>query len=267
LLSLGVGRLVPVTVIGDDGHGFDLMNCLQHESIDRSLVIRDQHRLTPTYTKPMRQNESGEWVELNRLDVRDRCELSEATRRAIAENIGRMVSDVDGVIVLDQINEPDWGVVHGDVRGELRRLSKQQPDLLIYSDSRNQIHEFDFGVVKANRDEVTRATDGRTLEESLAEVARKTGRVVFCTCGEDGILVTDPEGRQERSATVAATGPIDIVGAGDAASSGIVATLLSGGAAIDAAEVGNLTASITIEQLGCTGVATPDQIRLRNRAP
>jgi sugar/nucleoside kinase (ribokinase family) len=66
---------------------------------------------------------------------------------------------------------------------------------------------------------------------------------------------------------VAATGPIDIVGAGDAASSGIVATLLSGGAAIDAAEVGNLTASITIEQLGCTGVATPDQIRLRNRAP
>ena len=57
------------------------------------------------------------------------------------------------------------------------------------------------------------------------------------------------------------TGPIDIVGAGDAATSGIVTALLAGADELEAAELGNLVASITIRQLGTTGTATPDQLR------
>ena len=59
------------------------------------------------------------------------------------------------------------------------------------------------------------------------------------------------------------SGPIDIVGAGDAATSGIVAGLLSGASELEAAAFGNLVASITIQQLGTTGTATPEQVRGR----
>ena len=39
LRSLGVGMLVPVTVIGDDGHGVDLMKTLESMPADLSHVV------------------------------------------------------------------------------------------------------------------------------------------------------------------------------------------------------------------------------------
>jgi sugar/nucleoside kinase (ribokinase family) len=53
---------------------------------------------------------------------------------------------------------------------------------------------------------------------------------------------------------------VDIVGAGDSATSGIVLSLLAGATEVEAAAVGNLVASITVQQLGTTGTATPDQV-------
>jgi len=58
---------------------------------------------------------------------------------------------------------------------------------------------------------------------------------------------------------------LDIVGAGDSATSGIAAALLSGATTTEAAEVGNLVASITVQQLGTTGTASPNQILARCR--
>jgi len=91
--------------------------------------------------------------------------------------------------------------------------------------------------------------------------SEKTGRAAFCTMGERGILVAT---RGQKPALVAGypvSGPIDIVGAGDAATSGIVAALMSGASELEAAAFGNLVASITIQQLGTTGTATPEQVR------
>ena len=55
-------------------------------------------------------------------------------------------------------------------------------------------------------------------------------------------------------------GPVDIVGAGDSATSGIVASLLAGASESEAATIGNLVASITVQVIGSTGTATPDQV-------
>src|SRR5437868_15056512 len=56
LAALGVGLLVPVTVIGDDGHGYDLLQELRKLPVDPRHVVRDAGRLTPTYTKPLKQD-------------------------------------------------------------------------------------------------------------------------------------------------------------------------------------------------------------------
>jgi sugar/nucleoside kinase (ribokinase family) len=61
------------------------------------------------------------------------------------------------------------------------------------------------------------------------------------------------------------SGPIDIVGAGDAASSGFLSALLAGASEVEAADVANLVASITVQQLGTTGTATPEQVLARRR--
>jgi len=53
---------------------------------------------------------------------------------------------------------------------------------------------------------------------------------------------------------------IDIVGAGDACTSGIVTTLCAGGSPEEAAFVGNLVASNTIQVIGTTGTTTRGQV-------
>ena len=67
LAALGVGRLVPVTVIGDDGHGYDVRQALSMlpASVAKDFIIQDSNRLTPTYTKPMKRSADGLWQELN----------------------------------------------------------------------------------------------------------------------------------------------------------------------------------------------------------
>ena len=70
------------------------------------------------------------------------------------------------------------------------------------------------------------------------------------------------EGEQHIPA-IPVTGPIDVVGAGDSAMAGLVAALCAGGTLAESALVGNLAASLTIQQLGETGTATRAQILAR----
>ena len=56
---------------------------------------------------------------------------------------------------------------------------------------------------------------------------------------------------------------MDIVGAGDSTTAGIVCALLAGMDRREAAATGNLVASITVQQLGTTGTASPAQVLAR----
>ena len=99
-------------------------------------------------------------------------------------------------------------------------------------------------------------------------LARRAGRPVFCTCGEEGILLADPERGDAAPVRVAgypATGPTDPVGAGDSTSAGIVCACAAGATPEQAAAFGCLVASITVQQIGVTGTATPEQVRRRLR--
>src|SRR5438552_6528399 len=48
LAALGVGLLVPVTTIGDDGHGYDLLKQVRKLPADPANVLCLLDRLTPT---------------------------------------------------------------------------------------------------------------------------------------------------------------------------------------------------------------------------
>src|SRR5262249_60838202 len=98
---------------------------------------------------------------------------------------------------------------------------------------------------------------------AFQNLAQRPGRSAYCTAGAQGIYVARPGEQATRVPGHPVSGPIDIVGAGDAANSGIVTALLSGADDLEAAAFGNLVASITIQQLGTTGTATPTQVRQR----
>ena len=265
LAALGVGRLIPVTVIGDDGEAYDLLAQLRRLPIDTRGIVQDSARQTPTYTKPMRRDDAGAWRELNRLDLRTRSPISSQTEESLLARLDEAFGAADGLIVLDQIAVEGEGVITPRVREHLAALSRATPGKLMFIDSRRHIGRFTFGVLKPNRAECQRAAEETGLDKAdvvaaARWLARRTGRAVYLTRGEEGILLVEPDGSTTDLPAIPVSGPIDIVGAGDSTPAGIVAGLLSGATHAEAGMIGNLVASITIQQIGATGTATPQQV-------
>jgi sugar/nucleoside kinase (ribokinase family) len=82
---------------------------------------------------------------------------------------------------------------------------------------------------------------------------------VFMTCGSEGISLFDSAAIYHFPA-LPISGPIDIVGAGDSVSAGIVSALCAGASLEEAAQLANLVASVTIRKLGSTGTASRSEV-------
>jgi rfaE bifunctional protein kinase chain/domain len=277
LVALGVGRVVPVAVIGDDGEGYELRQCLGSlPTVDARYVFSDGRLRTPTYVKPMlhekgagNDDSASAGRELNRLDIKNRKALPREAEDRVLMAMGDAWAGFDAVIVQDQVSEPDCGVVTARVRQKLAELGDDQPAKLVLADSRERVGLFRSVAAKPNERECLAACPmAGDAEAAARELAERLGRPVFCTRGDKGIHVIDRRAGREQATTVpayAVDGPIDIVGAGDSCSAAIACAVASGVDLVTAAAFGNLVASITIQQIGTTGTASPAQVMERWR--
>jgi len=266
LAALGLGRIYPITCIGDDGEGYELRQALRTlPAVAEGGIIQALSRRTPTYTKPMLGKE-----ELNRLDIKNRTPMPDEIQEHIIELLDEAWPQLDALLVLDQVSEEDCGVVTGRVREHLSQLASNDPAKFVLADSREQIGLFRNVCIKPNRVEAEQlfpTFEPFAFNIGLALAARQY-QAIFCTRGEEGIRLALPGQSSEQVthiATYPVSGSIDICGAGDSCSAGIASAMVSGLMHEQAAAFGNLVASITIQQIGVTGTATPDQVRARWR--
>jgi rfaE bifunctional protein kinase chain/domain len=267
LIALGVRGVQAIAVIGDDGEGYELRQALEKQGVDSRLFV-DPSRRTPTYTKPMLQEKGRPARELNRLDIKNRSPLPARAEEAILHALAESWPRLDALIVVDQVSEEECGVITSRVREQLAALGTAAPGKIILADSRERIGLFRSVCLKPNERECVRAVgksgQAGDIASCVRELARRSGRPVFCTRGERGMLVVDPRPDPPLETSipaVAVSGPIDVVGAGDSTSAALAGALAAGASLAEAAAFGNLVASITIQQLGTTGTAAPEQIR------
>jgi bifunctional ADP-heptose synthase (sugar kinase/adenylyltransferase) len=258
LAALGVGTIVPITLLGSDGEGYEVKQALaKYRSVDSNGIVTTSERRTPTYTKPM-LHESGSVREMNRLDIKNRTATAAELESEILLRLERFWPDLDAVIVLDQVSEVNCGVVTHRVRERISELAERTPEKFVLADSRERIRLFRSVSVKPNRRESDEAGGSLSL-------AKSCGRTVFETDGEAGIRVKNATEESVLVPGYPVAGPIDICGAGDSCSAGIASAKLSGLSDVEAAAFGNLVASITVQQLGITGTAPPEKVRQRWR--
>ncbi|MEA3344750.1 MAG: PfkB family carbohydrate kinase [Chloroflexota bacterium] len=260
-------------VIGDDGEGYELKRGLTQRGVHVEPLIERDDLFTPTYTKPMIREEDGREHEINRLDIKNRSPLPPSVEEQVVERLRSYAPQIDGMIIADQVQERNCGVITDRVRDEIARLARQHPQVIFAADSRAHIGLFREVIIKPNEREATLAlhpdhtgeVDLTTARESGQELFRRNRKPVFVTAGEQGILLFS-EGGGEHIPAVPVAGEIDIVGAGDSVMAGIMASLCSGADPREAALVGNLVASITIQQIGTTGTASRAQVWKRFRS-
>lgn len=250
LRALGV-NVIALGVIGDDGNGYELRRALRETGVDIAPLIVSRERVTPTYTKPLRDG-----IELNRLDIKNRVALAPEIEDELIVRLRELLSRVNGVIVVDQVHEEVGGIITARVRDEIAQVAEEK---IVVAESRARCGEFHNVIVQANLREAKQSTGLNSIETCGAELWRRTNRIASITAGANGIFVFDESGCAQIPA-IPVSEPIDTVGAGDSVLAGFTAALCAGANTHDAAYLGNLVASVTIRQIGTTGTATPAQV-------
>jgi len=269
LCALGVGRVICIGFVGDDGEGCELVRGLRSMGAETNEVVVRTDRFTPTYLKPLVRESDGHLRELERLDTKNREPLPRDLEDSLLAAVAGAASEAQAVVALDQVQEAECGVITSRMREALADLAGHHPKAVWLGDSRARIAEYRNVTVKSNREEVCAAIHGGSPPHQAAAVgpcaqalARAVGRPAYVTIGAEGMLYATAEA-VEHIPAVRVTGEVDIVGAGDAAAAALAASLSAGGTPAEAAIIADLVASITIQQIGTTGTATQEQVRER----
>lgn len=266
LAALGAGELHALGVVGDDGEAYDLCQALERLGCETRGLLRCPELMTPTYLKPRDVGVPGLLGEHSRYDTKNRKPLPESITERLARQVREVLPQVEALIIMDQVELADCGVVTTRLREFLAVLAGQHPEVLFWADSRRHIRQFRNTYIKPNQFEAVGRINPLPgdevplfeLESAIQQLRSMTGRPVFVTCGDRGMLVSDPQVSLVPGVQVPA--PIDPTGAGDSATAGAVLALTSGATPPQAALLGNLVASVTVRQLGTTGTASPAQV-------
>lgn len=266
LASLGCKTLHAIGAVGDDGEAFDLRHCLQKVGCSTDGLATCDKIMTPTYLKPRDMRDPCLAGEHERYDTKNRSPMPQAILDQVLATLDMRLPEVDAVIVLDQVVEDDCGVITAAMRTTLAERARQHPSVLFWADSRKHIRQFRNMLIKPNQFESVghanplpdERIDLERLKSELPALRATTQAPVCVTLGERGLMVSDPVPTFVPAVRV--EGPIDPTGAGDSVTAGMVLSLISGATMPEAALIGNLVASITVQQLATTGVARPDEL-------
>lgn len=269
LAALGVGEVHVVGFCGDDGEGYELRRALAGlPGVATGHFTASPERRTFTYCKPLLRHVGRPPEELNRLDSKNWSPTPATLEDRLIASLRDLAPTVDGVIVMDQVDVPETGVVTARVQAALGELAAALPEKLFLADSRRGLAGWPALGFKMNAAELAALT-GRaaaTLDEAKATaagLAAQTRHPVFVTLAERGIVGASSGTTSEHVPALLVRGPIDIVGAGDAVTANLATALAAGATTVEAMRLAMAAASTVIHQLGTTGTATVADLRAR----
>lgn len=259
-----------VGLCGEDGEGFELLKLLEKNGADTRFMVMDEGIQTSTYIKLMRKEGAGDYHEMNRIDMKNFKQTAQKLEERLLQSLEKALVLSDGVVVLDQFLERNCSTVTDRIRKGLEELGEKYPEKFFYADSRGFSDCYRGMIIKCNQYEVVRAVgkekdDPEELNtiircgKALSQISRKP---VVVTMGIDGACVIDKD-TVTKVPAFHVEGPIDIVGAGDATNAGIVLGLSLGLTLPEAVLLGGCISSVTIQQIGVTGVASVEKVKER----
>lgn len=266
LAALGAGQLQAIGFTGDDGESYELRKDLEALRVGIEHLHCAADRMTPTYLKPRDAHDPSLAGEHSRYDTKNHTATPDALQTRIIASLDAVAGRVDAVVVMDQVEEDECGAVTQRVVAALAERAARWPQVVFWADSRCRIHGYRNLIIKPNQFEAVgmespppgAEVPEDELQESLGRLRRRTAAPIFVTRGPRGMVVTDPEPTIVPGVRV--EGPTDPTGAGDSATAGAVLALAAGATLPEAALMGNLVASITVQQLATTGTARPDEL-------
>src|SRR5262249_7180200 len=144
---------------GDDGEGYELRRALSAQpGVRLECFLTVDSRRTPVYCKPLVIVAGEPPRELNRLDSKNWTKTPESLSQELGLRVADVARQVDALLVLDQVDLSETGVVTASVRAAAHAALRNHDALIVLADSRRGLQEFPPLGFKMNAAELGRMT-------------------------------------------------------------------------------------------------------------
>mgnify|MGYP002855980737 CR=1 FL=1 len=271
--ELNRGKVSVIGVIGDDYQAQDLKEAFKKANINCDSLIVDKERKTITKTRISGSCSQSVTQQIVRIDRQTNAPISSDTEKKMIEAIEKLLPEHDAIILSDYhigtlTDKIISTVVEGakkynkivivDAQKELNRykgVTSMTPNL---PDTQKHV-----GYYLRDKADFLMA-GGKLIKETDAES-------VLITCGSDGMVVIEKEGKYTHIPVFNKSKVFDVTGAGDTVTATYTLALAAGAEPVYAAIIGNIAAGIVIKQYGCATTtideilaSIPEKIELEN---
>jgi len=251
-----------IGVVGDDIFGRELRRQFDALGVDTTcLVVQEEDFDTVTFAKPYAED-----VEQARMDFGFFNQRSVATDDALLAGIRQALETADVLIANQQV---PGSIANASFIEKANALFAEFPDKVVLLDSRHYGEKFEHIYRKTNDREAAQLNGVEVgLDEELPLDQVKTyaqklyqqfNKPVFLTRGARGMLIADEAGLHEIPG-IQLLKKLDPVGAGDTVTSALALCLGAGVPPVEAAELANFAAGVTVQKLFQTGTASGDEV-------
>jgi rfaE bifunctional protein kinase chain/domain len=261
--SLG-GVPMPVSVLGHDAQGQQLVETMTAQGIDCRGVIRADRYKTPTKVRILGGMPHASRQQIVRYDIEDHCDLTEGEAAQLGGALNERMANADAALISDYA----YGAVTQPLASALTESAGGKPVTL---DSRYDLLRFS-GVTAAtpNEEEAAEAA-GTSLFNGDNDVRlQQAGETLREKIGSDALLITRGSRgmalfERERSAPifipVYGTDQVaDVTGAGDTVIATFTLALAAGASFAEAAKIANYAGGIVVMKMG-TATVSNDELR------
>jgi D-glycero-beta-D-manno-heptose-7-phosphate kinase len=263
IFSLG-GLPIPVSVLGADAQGQQLLEAMTGQGIDCGGVVRAERYNTPTKVRILGGMPHASRQQIVRYDIEDHCDLTET-------EIGHMAG-----VLSEQMRTAQAGLIsdygYGAVTQELAaRLTGEATGKPVTLDSRYDLLRFS-GVTAAtpNEEEAAAAAstslfngdDDTRLQQAGEALQKNLGcEALLITRGSRGMALFERGRRGPLLIPVYGTDQVaDVTGAGDTVIAAFTLALAAGASFAEAATIANYAGGIVVMKMG-TATVSNDELR------
>jgi rfaE bifunctional protein kinase chain/domain len=260
-VALGA-KVFPISVIGDDAAGEQLLQQFSAMKVDVSGVLRISGRVTPTKTRFLAGWAHTVGQQVLRVDYEPETPLGESHLRKIQSLVKAKTETADALAISDY----GFGVVNPSTVRAGPSLKRNIP---ISLDSRYRLTEY-------RRSGVTTATPNEAELEAIhhTNIGRDTAALERCgrttlkemklsslvvTRGRDGMAVFEPGRPTAHIPVHGSDQAVDVTGAGDTVLAAYTLSLASGASPIEAAHIANIAGGVVVMKRG-TATVTREEV-------
>jgi D-glycero-beta-D-manno-heptose-7-phosphate kinase len=262
IFSLG-GIPVPVSVLGDDAQGQQLLAAMTAQGIDCGGVLRASRYNTPTKVRILGGMPHASRQQIVRYDIEDHCDLTDSEAARIAEVLREQMANAHAGLISDY----GYGAVTQPLAATLTERAAGRPVTL---DSRYELLRFS-GVTAAtpNEEEAAEAAGTSLFNGDDDARLQQAGETLRTKLGSEALLIT--RGSRGMALFEKSGGPLlipvygtdqvaDVTGAGDTVIATFTLALAAGASFAEAATIANYAGGIVVMKMG-TATVSNDELR------